>query len=67
MTGITEVKNQRFGATLSGSKTLVYSAMAELQEKLLKRIDARTNREDITEEIYRLREDNQKTQPESAE
>lgn len=40
--------------------------LAELQEELLKRTGARADYEDIAEEIYRLREDKQKLQLESA-
>lgn len=40
--------------------------LAELQEELLKRTGARADYEDVAEEIYRLREDKQKLQLESA-
>jgi site-specific DNA recombinase len=40
--------------------------LAELQEELLKRTGARADYEDVAEEIYRLREDKQKLQQESA-
>ena len=44
----------------------VEKRLAELQEELLKRTGARTDYEDIAEEIYRLREEKQKLQLESA-
>ena len=47
--------------------TDVDKRLAELQEELLKRTGARTDYEDVAEEIYRLREDKQKLQLESAE
>ena len=40
--------------------------LAELQEELLKRTGARTDYEDVADEIYRLREEKQKLQLESA-
>jgi site-specific DNA recombinase len=40
--------------------------LAELQEELLKRTGARADYEDVAEEIYRLREEKQKLQLESA-
>lgn len=46
--------------------TDVDKRLAELQEELLKRASARADYEDIAEEIYRLREDKQKLQLESA-
>lgn len=46
--------------------TDVDKRLAELQEELLKRTGARADYEDVAEEIYRLREDKQKLQLESA-
>ncbi len=46
--------------------TDVDKRLAELQEELLKRTNARADYEDVAEEIYRLREDKQKLQLESA-
>ena len=46
--------------------TDVDKRLAELQEELLKRTVARADYEDVAEEIYRLREDKQKLQLESA-
>jgi site-specific DNA recombinase len=46
--------------------TNVDKRLAELQEELLKRTSARTDYEDVAEEIYRLREEKQKLQLEGA-
>lgn len=46
--------------------TDVDKRLAELQEELLKRTGARADYEDVAEEIYRLREEKQKLQLESA-
>lgn len=46
--------------------TDVDKRLVELQEELLKRTGARVDYEDVAEEIYRLREDKQKLQLESA-
>lgn len=46
--------------------TDVDKRLAELQEELLKRTGVRADYEDVAEEIYRLREDKQKLQLESA-
>jgi site-specific DNA recombinase len=46
--------------------TDVDKRLAELQEELLKRTGARADYEDVAEDIYRLREEKQKLQLESA-